>query len=319
MNKNINLIKALIAIWSLIALAGICLLVYGFYHEDSFSFLKFRNKMMNARYVVQKSQSVSVDDCSKLSLEFSTGDIIVNTTDKTSLKVVQSASRKLKDEEKFEIEKQGNNIEIRRKDENKFFHNKFINVLRGFNSNEKIELYVPKAYAENLDIKTTSGDIEFNSDMKLNAISCTQSSGDIKMDGRIVADSIGIKTTSGDIDIESLNSKYYNIQVTSGDIFIKSVSGSGNIKAISGDIKINYKSIGEYVKANATSGDVKMKVDKNLNFKFKGRCTSGDINGDFPLTYENDRKSKASGQVGKAPYKTIDVSTMSGDIDILRN
>lgn len=311
-----SLIKVLIGIWAAIAVAGICFLIYGLSHGNSFKIFEFGNRITGARYAVQKSESTSVNNCSKISLKFSAGDVTVQTTDESNLKVVQSASRKLKNGEKFAIEKQGNNIEIRRKDENKVFHNKFINIFDGFNRNEKIELYVPKSYAKDLDISTTSGDILFNSDMKLNDINCIQSSGDFKMNNSIIANNVSIKTTSGDIDITSLDSKYYNIQATSGDISVKSISGSGNAKIVSGDIKINYKSIDEYAKANSTSGDVKMVLPQNLSFKLEGRCTSGDIKGDFPLTYENDRKNKASAQVGNGPYKMINVSTVSGDIDI---
>ncbi|OBR94375.1 hypothetical protein CLRAG_15420 [Clostridium ragsdalei P11] len=316
MNRNRSLIKVLIVMWAVIAAAGLSFLLYGFSHGEGFPIFEYGNKIAGARYAVQKSESTSVNNCSKISLGFSRGDVIVQTTDELNLKVVQSASRKLKDGEKFAIEKQGNSIEIKRKDENKVFHNKFINIFDGFNGNEKIELYVPKSYAKDLDISTTSGDILFNSDMKLNDINCIQSSGDFKMNGSITGNNVGIKTISGDIDIASLDSKYYNIQVSSGDISVKSISGSGNAKAVSGDIKMNYKSIDEYAKANSTSGDVKMVLPQNLSFKFEGKCTSGDIKGDFPLTYENNRKSKASAQVGNGPYKTINVGTVSGDIDI---
>ena len=44
--------------------------------------------------------------------------------------------------------------------------------------------------------------------------------------------------------------------------------------------------------------------------------SSGDIKADFPLTYESDRKNNATAQVGNEPYKTIDVSTVSGDIEV---
>ncbi|WP_175413042.1 DUF4097 domain-containing protein [Clostridium sp. AWRP] len=316
MNMNRSLIKVLIVMWAVIAAAGICFLIYGFSHGEGFPIFEYGNKITGARYVVQKSESTSVNNCSKISLGFSRGDVIVQATDESNLKVVQSASRKLKDGDKFVIEKQGNNIEIRRRDENKVFHNKIINIFDGFNTNEKIELYVPKSYAKDLDISTTSGDILFNSDMKLNDINCIQSSGDFKMNNSITANNVDIKTNSGDIGITSLDSKHYNIQAISGDISVKSISGSGNAKIVSGDIKMNYKSIDEYAKASSTSGDVKMVLPQNLSFKFEGKCTSGDIKGDFPLTYENDRKSKASAQVGNGPYKTINVNTVSGDIDI---
>mgnify|MGYP000908856432 CR=1 FL=1 len=165
--------------WAIIAAAGLSFLIYGFSHGESFPIFEYGNKITGSRYAVQKSESTSVNNCSKISLRFSRGDVIVQTTDESNLKVVQSASRKLKDGEKFAIEKQGNNIEIGRRDGNKVFHNKFVNIFDGFNRNEKIELYIPKSYAKDLDISTTSGDILLNSDMKLNDIKRFLGSGGV--------------------------------------------------------------------------------------------------------------------------------------------
>mgnify|MGYP000910970623 CR=1 FL=1 len=109
MNRNRSLIKVLIVIWAVIAAAGLSFLIYGFSRGDSFSIFEYGNKITGSRYAVQKSESTSVNNCSKISLRFSRGDVIVQTTDESNLKVVQSASRKLKDGEKFAIEKQGNN------------------------------------------------------------------------------------------------------------------------------------------------------------------------------------------------------------------
>jgi len=318
MNRNRSLIKVLIVIWAVIAAAGLSFLIYGFSRGDSFSIFEYGNRT-NGANTAQKSESTSINSCGKISLDFSEEDVIVQTTDEANLKVVQSASRKLKDEEKFIIEKQGDNIEIRR-NKNRASHTLNMSNIHLFNIsnvNEKIELYIPKSYAKDLDISTGSGDVVFNSDMKLNNINCKQGSGDFKMNNNsITANNVGIKTASGDIDIASLGSKYYDIQATSGDMSIKFISGSGNVKAVSGDVKIDYKSIDEYAKANSISGDVKMVLPPNLSFKFQGKCTSGDIKADFPLTYESDRKNNATAQVGNEPYKTIDVSTVSGDIEV---
>ncbi|WP_123053239.1 DUF4097 domain-containing protein [Clostridium sp. JN-1] len=310
---NRRLIKILIIIWSVIAFIAAAFLVYGISHAGSFGMFEFGH--IDDSYIVQKSQSIQVSNCNKIGLNFPRGNVIIQTTNEPSLKVVQSSSRKLKDKDKFTIKKQGDNIQIETGAKNRAFTFSIFDFDED-TSNEKIEIYIPKDYAKDLDVNTSSGNILFSSDMKLNDINCSQGSGDFKIQNSITANNAAIKTNSGDIYIASLDSKYYNIEAASGDILVKYILGSGNAKAVSGNIKMNYKSIGEYAKASSTSGDVKLILPQNLSFKFEGECTSGDIKGDFPLNYENDRKSKASAQVGNDPYKTIDVSTVSGDIDI---
>jgi lia operon protein LiaG len=161
-----------------------------------------------------------------------------------------------------------------------------------------------------------SGDITFNSDIKLNDIECSQSSGDFHVNNSITGSNIYIKSISGDITAEKLNSKHYDIHATSGDLDINSISGSGNVKTISGDVKINYSGINEYSNMSSTSGDINLIVPENMSFEFDGNCTSGNVNANFPLNYQNERKSRASAKVGSGPYKKINANAVSGDIKI---
>lgn len=311
--NNRRLIKTLIIIWSVIAFAAAAFLVYGISHAGSFKMFEFGH--IDGSYAVQKSQSIQVSNCNKISLNFSRGNVIIQTTDEPNLKVVQSSSRKLKDKDKFTVEKQGDNIQVATDTKNRAFTFSIFDF--GTNTfNEKIEVYIPKSYTKDLDINTVSGNVLFSSDMKLNNINCRHSSGDFKIQNSITGNEVNVKSTSGNIDIANLYSKNYDIQATSGNVYVGSISGSGRAKTASGNVRINYKSIDDYSNVSGISGNVKLTLPQNLSFKFEGKCTSGNIEGDFPLSYDGNRKNKATAQVGNGPYKTISASTVSGNIDV---
>lgn len=55
-----------------------------------------------------------------------------------------------------------------------------------FNTNKNIvEIYIPKKYNKDLYLKTASGDIQFNSELNLNSLTCKDSSGDVNSKEKI--------------------------------------------------------------------------------------------------------------------------------------
>lgn len=288
---NRRLMKVIISIWIIIALLLSAALVYGIVYGRSngsmFNFVAFNFGPLKT----QKEETLSLENCDEIKLDFSSEDIIIHTTDDSKLKVVQKSSKKLKENEKFTTSTDNNTISIEKA---KSIRN--INIMFFGYNRRLIELYIPKSYVKNLDIILSSGDVVFDSDVNLNVLKYHQSSGDLKADN--------LKVNS------------YNIRTSSGDIIINNLSGSGEVLVSSGDIKIAYKDINEYTKVTATSGDIKLTIPSNSSFEFHGQCTSGDINSNFQLNYENKRGNKANAKVGNGPYKKIDVNTSSGDIKI---
>lgn len=312
---NRSLIKILIGIWTAIAVIGICFLIYGLLYGGNFTIFKFNNTSVLYRYKIQQDEKVSADNLNKISLDFYGADVFINTTDEADLRVVQSSTSTLRDKDKFVINKNNGEVEISTSSKIKRipFH-----IFEFRNIKQKIQVYIPRKYSENLYVSSSSGDVIFNFSSKLDNIHCNQASGDITVKDSITANNVNLKTISGDISLNTIYSKKYSIGDTSGDICINSISGSGYIKNVSGDTNIEYKGIDDYSQVDSVSGDIKLKVPQNFNFKFSGQCTVGDINSDFQLNYENSKKNKASLQVGNEPYKTINVKVVSGDINLYR-
>jgi Putative adhesin len=106
MNKQF--IKIMIVLWSLIALLLTALLVYGITSgkgtNDIFSFGQWNTGSASE----QKEEETSIDNCEKISLDFSSADIEISTSKESTLKIVQEARGTMKEAEKFSLARSGN-------------------------------------------------------------------------------------------------------------------------------------------------------------------------------------------------------------------
>ncbi|SFD16957.1 DUF4097 family beta strand repeat-containing protein [Clostridium uliginosum] len=297
---NRILIKILIVIWLIIAVGFTALLVYGIAYNkgtgDIFSSFKYG---VEYSLTVQKDENIDLISLNKINLDFSSSEIVVQTTDEPNMRIVQKSARNLTDDEKFTVIKQDNEVTIKTNNLQKHF-----TIFNFGSSEQKIEVYIPKNYNKDLYIQSSSGNIEFNSDINLDSLSCIARSGNLVVENTINAKDINLKASSGNIDVESLISKTYKINTDSGNIKINSLVGSGELQASSGNIRVNYKDISEYSNVSAHSGNVNLVIPEGLSFEFNGKCTSGDIKSSFDLNYKNKKGNEATAQIGSALIKS---------------
>ncbi|WP_234122743.1 DUF4097 family beta strand repeat-containing protein [Clostridium hydrogenum] len=302
--KDKRIIKFMIAVFVFVVVALTAVLFYGTNHSmGDFLIVRGHEK-------IQKQQSLALDGYNKINIDLSSDNVEIETTDSPKLKVVQTAYNKLKDEDKFTVEKNGDEINIKRK----------VQEFRSFFSfdfriNEKVYIYLPRSYDKNLSINCSSGNVNFMSDIKLNELDCDESSGNIKSEHEIQADKVSFTASSGNEEFEKLKSDSYNVNASSGNIEINSLSGAGKVEARSGNIQIKYEDIKDEADVEASSGNVSLTVPSDLSFEFNGQCSSGDINSNFNMNKDEDGK-EATAKVGKAPYKKISARTSSGNIRI---
>ena len=259
----------------------------------------------------QYEEEVSTDGCDRVSLNFANYDITVYITDEDKLRAVQSSSDRISNEEKFTVIREGKSINIKGNNKPLYF-----NLFNFGSSSNKIELFIPRSYHYDLELITSSGDIEICDELNLNKLSCSQISGDLEVKRNLIINNFTCKTTSGDMEIPKLEAEFYKISTISGDVNIRSLSGSGEISTTSGDINIGKLNINEYSNVRSISGDIDLSAADNMGFIFEVNTVSGDIDSDFKLNYKNKRGNKAETTYGEGPYKKINVSTVSGDINL---
>ncbi len=159
-------------------------------------------------------------------------------------------------------------------------------------------------------ISTVSGDISCE---KASNSTFKTTSGDINIG---MADNTNMSSISGRVKCKS-NSGNFEINTTSGDIFLGDIIDPGNarIKTISGEIEIdNYFATSGNTTINTTSGDVEIIFSDNIENSIRGgiATTSGDISSEG-LDIKNRNFTIGNGDSGMM------IRTVSGDINLIRS
>ncbi|WP_432662381.1 DUF4097 family beta strand repeat-containing protein [Wukongibacter baidiensis] len=189
---------------------------------------------------------------------------------------------------KLIAEKQNNSLQI------KIDHKKLISS--GFYSSRiDLDIYVPNEYSKNIDVKTTSGDIDL---------------------GILNIKDISAKSVSGDINADSLYSEKSSFKSTSGEITLRDFKGMIDAKTTSGDIDIDFNALENDVNIGSISGSIELGLPNNSGFYLESKSLSGDIECDFPISIEGKHSErKVNGRVGQDNNRIV-LSTTSGDIEI---
>ena len=209
------------------------------------------------------------------------------------------------------------------------------------------DIRLDSALAEKQDISTTSGDITVEQARGETKISSTSgeirvsalegplrtstTSGDITL-GQVTG-SITLSTTSGEIRLEEGEGDL-DAESTSGDIRVGSLAGSfrmsttsgeltvsragsfGRAHSVSGDIRVFLEDLTGDLDISTTSGAVDLAFPGTADFRFRFSTTSGECGTFFDDALSFDKKRKnAEWELGAGTH-SVEVSTVSGDLDI---
>ncbi|MDF2880352.1 MAG: hypothetical protein K0R54_909 [Clostridiaceae bacterium] len=311
MDKWLKII--MIIIWSFIAILLTAFLIFNIKKSEGSGIIFNDFKWSDVGTHLQKQQDVSLENKDKIIMNFSSENVQIWSTDEDKLRIIEKSSGRLDENEKFIVSNENNAVVIKQVKPSISF-----NIFGLGHFNREIELFIPKSYNKDLQVELSSANIVVNDDLKLMKFTSKQTSGNFQCNGNLMADEIAIKTSSGNIKGDKISSKSYKINVTSGNIKINSLSGSGDAATSSGDIVIGYQEILDHSNISSTSGNVNLTIPKEKNFEFKGKCSSGNIDSNFNLSYSSKSKNQAAARIGNGPYKTINVNTTSGNIHILQ-
>ena len=265
MKKNKLGIKICLGLLIIVILALIGVIIWGIKSGNGFTF--FEKPVIIYDNTFEKIASINVDVTSyDVELKESNNDII---------KVEISGSKKNQD--KFHVEEENGNLTINENGSS---------VCIGFCLDGTITIYLP-----NQDItyhhKSSSGNIY--SDIDLRSVVINTTSGDITLkninDGTVSSNSgniniknankLNVSATSGDISLDELKNLVANTQ--SGNIKVRSITSKMDITTTSGDINISSLSIKEDSKAEAKSGNIDIKLDKDVFIDATTRSGNIDI------------------------------------------
>ncbi|MHC1719209.1 MAG: DUF4097 family beta strand repeat-containing protein [Clostridiaceae bacterium] len=300
-SRKLNIIS--IILWAAIALFLTGALVYGI---TSGGIIGHRG------VTLQKQEIVDAEGLDSIIMDFTSENIIVAAAKANEIKIVESSGRNLRTSEKFTAVRDGNTLTIKQGKKRLF-----MNFFSLGDIQRKIEIFIPESYAGDMITSLSSGNVNLEGNFAFSSIKSEITSGNFTAEGAITAKEASIASTSGNIKIGKLDTGSYEVSSTSGNVGLGSLTGSGEVKGSSGNIKISYVDIAEYSSVKTTSGNISLILPKDLSFEFEGFTSSGNINADFAVTYENDKKL-ARAQVGSGPYKKLTAGVSSGNITVNR-
>ena len=187
--------------------------------------------------------------------------------------------------------------------------------LNFFNSqNTPLVVTLPQALFDQLEIKTTSGDILLMQDFEAKRIQISSVSGDVDMLNLTGNEDLSIKTISGDISGYSAKSnERLTLASTSGDFEVDSLEGKSlSLHTISGDIEGRVYILPQgSLEGSTTSGSLELDLSKTEDLDIRANKVSGSI-------LFNSQRQEGSSAVATTGEKNtlVKLSTVSGDLDI---
>lgn len=319
-----------VIIFSSIALA--CLIgagiVVGVFFNSNNDFPKFSNIFAHG-IEIDESEQLDLEDIASLSVDCFSGMIDIVEADTASIELKGQVWTNKKQETYLDVYKKEGTLYIEYNVDNR-------QLLSFLNIDMRMTVYLPKENMLDLDIKSTSGDINIK-DMQFGVVKILSTSGDTSIHD-CAGMSLDIDKTSGDTDISNADFESINIACLSGDNTIKQTSASIAIRSTSGDIeiqeatgallinstsgKINAKFAGNDIKPidiGLTSGDVKLYFDENAAFDLEAKGTSSNIKTDFEITVSGspNEKNALSGKCNGGGA-LVKIQTTSGNINVLK-
>lgn len=314
----------MIVVLSIITL-GLCgVLAYGMTGHPVY---ENANKDYTGMYLVLEEE-IPLDGIDNISVLYgmNSNDIFLYEGEGDSLIVKEYCTSEPDDEELSTVTVSEKSLEIKGKKRN---HIVFFQPFSFGYAHGCVKLWLPASYKGKLTLATASGDIISEPELVIEEdFAASSVSGNLKISA-ISAENVDIASTSGDVQISQINTDgKMNIATTSGDMQLQQLNGSADIssvsgcvrtEAISGNIQLATTSgniILQCVDGNAdvstTSGDVEIqegKGDRSIS-SISGDILVKEMEGSFDIsTTSGEIRVQAQEGQGKA-------ETSSGDISV---
>lgn len=250
--KNKKIIIFSIIILSILTISLTLFTIYLLIKIPKFTF----NYKNNTEVIYE--QSYDIQSINNIKINTISSDIKFKPSTDNNLKVIAYGN----EDSEFKIKQDDYNLNINYDIKNNFC----IGICY---QEDYIVIYIPNTYNNKININTTSGDIS-GIDLTNADIDLITTSGDIQINNINKLDAL---STSGDINIRNVNE--INLKVTSGEVNINNINNKVNIQTTSGDVEINNLRLTENSKIKTNSGEIE--IDKTNNIYIDANTTSGEV------------------------------------------
>lgn len=240
-------------------------------------------------------------DIGNIKLDFVSEEIEVVVTDGDMIRIEETSSRALKEEEKMVCNVSGDTLSAV-----SGFKNRLMLGFSGW-TEIKVTMYVPADYNGNMDLYSTSGGIK-TGEVQVDSLRIHSTSGALYL-ADATANGLDIGSTSGALAVDG--GSYDTVQAGSVSGAVKlEAEKMQNVKAstTSGAIVISVDGMPDRIDANTVSGSVLLRLPENDGFTLDTDTVSGSVNNDFAMAHD----------MYKEGGSTVSVDTVSGSINIMK-
>jgi DUF4097 and DUF4098 domain-containing protein YvlB len=226
MNKNF--IRFMIALWSGIAIIMLFILVKGLSNQPvqkgfAFSIGGFE-RSLNTENLEAETFVFDPKAIEAIEVDLSSQNIKFLSHDQDEIKVIYYTTPKLREERRIGIEQVNKTLSIYRAYLPQVSETTINFFSFTITPQTIIEVYLPTAYAADLNVNMSSGSIVFNKS-NFNEMQIRQSSGSLKIEG-LVSENVNLTKSSGSTSIK---------EVQTGDLFVRASSGSLRLEDVKAD------------------------------------------------------------------------------------
>lgn len=242
-------------------LLGVILIVCSLCAESvDFKNFNTRETYLKEYVISQEFNSLNIDtiDC----------DIVVckSADDKTKVACIDSKNLE------HSVSVTDGKLKIEQQDNRRWYERIFV---IGF-AKIYVKVELPKDQYEQMFLKSVSGDVQIQGDFATKGIELYTTSGSIRVSD-VKSENLNLKTTSGEIVAFRVDcSNNITMKVTSGDIELTDVVANGklDLKTVSGDMDLE-RCDGEELNLKTTSGDIEASLLSSK--RFDANAVSGDV------------------------------------------
>lgn len=186
-----------------------------------------------------------------------------------------------------------------------------------FNSNMKLDVYVPSSYNNDMKLSSSAGDINING-FKLTSLKCSLSAGKLTM-SNISASTFSYNNSAGNLKADALFTENATLNSSAGSIDISQFTGNVNSTNSAGDTKIQYASFNNNIDVHSSAGKIEITLPSNAQFNLDAASSFGNVKCNFPITTTGVTKdNKLEGNVGNSSNK-IKLQNSAGNINLIKN
>ena len=256
-----------------------------------------------------------------LDIQWAAGTVLVQSWSGDEIQIQEFAGTELNERTAMHLEQDGGTLSIR------YRNGVSLGNVKG---GKWLTVMVPDGMLAELDIETTSADVQLNG-LEVNELDVSTASGDISA-AECYTQWADLDTISGDMDLNSFYAAELDLGTTSGDLYGTVAADDLEASSISGDITLNSSETMESASLKTTSGYIRFYLEDPSAQSIGVSSVSGDVSlslpygSGFTLMYStvsgslNNTGFDMVQRDGKYVYDgggcEIAVETVSGNLDI---